>query len=200
MVETSYHHGALRETLLTEGRQLLTEQGVDAVSLRELARRAGVSHAAPRRHFIDRDALLEAIAAQGFDDLTAALRDAARLDDRRARLTSYAHAHIAFARDNGPLMSLMFGTAGAPDGPLANAAARFFSLGAELLGESSDNGPGTLPYLVAGTFEGISGLVIAGRLAPGRVDAVVADAVEMLLPRLGPHRRPRARPRRQRSG
>lgn len=185
-MDTSYHHGDLRETLLAEGRRLLVEQGVEAVTLRELARRAGVSHAAPSRHFRDRDALLEAIAARGFESLTAALRDADRLDGQEARLTSYAHAHIAFARDQGPLMSLMFGTHATPGGPLDAAAARFFALGAELLGQRADGDPGALPFLVAGMFEGIAGLVIAGRLAPERVDAVVADAVAMLLPRLGP--------------
>jgi AcrR family transcriptional regulator len=182
-VKSSYHHGALRPALIEEGRRLLLERGVDAVTFRELARRVGVSHAAPGQHFAGRDGLLAAIAAEGFEELAEALRGAAREDDLRERLSVYAHGHVRFAMENGPLMALMFqardGDAGAP---VREAAERFFALGAELLGKDAHEPGGSSAYLVAATLEGIGALVIAGRLSRDRLDGVVDDAVEMLLP------------------
>ncbi|WAP58220.1 helix-turn-helix domain-containing protein [Streptomyces sp. S465] len=57
-----FHHGNLRAVLLDQAELVLRERGIDALSLRELAREAGVSHGAPRSHFIDRNALLDALA------------------------------------------------------------------------------------------------------------------------------------------
>src|ERR1700748_988092 len=72
-----YHHGNLRAALLAQAEQPVRDRGLQALSLRELAREAGVSHAAPRRHFPDRQALLDALAQDGFDrlgrELSAAL-------------------------------------------------------------------------------------------------------------------------------
>lgn len=187
-MDSSYHHGALRETLLTDARSILAEHGADAVTLRELARRAGVSHAAPRRHFADRDALLETLVAQGFDELTEALRAAERAGDVPDRLAAYARTFVRFAVANGALMALMFGSKGSNEsGPASESAGRFFALGASLLGEPTEGEPGSLPYLVAATLEGISALVVAGRLPPSRVDEIVDDAVAMLLTRMRAH-------------
>src|ERR1700740_773464 len=72
-----YHHGHLEETLLKTAIQLIGEVGPAGFTLREVARRAGVSHNAPYRHFADREELLAAVAAQGFRELTQAMRDAA---------------------------------------------------------------------------------------------------------------------------
>src|SRR4029077_19283475 len=71
-----YHHGTLRSTLLAAAERTLAEGGVPALSLRELARQVGVSHAAPRRHFPHKQALLDALAEDGFERLGTALRDA----------------------------------------------------------------------------------------------------------------------------
>lgn len=72
----AYHHGNLRATLLEAAERSLRENGAEQLSLRELAREAGVSHAAPRRHFADRQALLDALAESGFARLGAELRTA----------------------------------------------------------------------------------------------------------------------------
>jgi AcrR family transcriptional regulator len=182
-VSTPYHHGSLREVLIAEGRQLLMEEGPDAITIRGLAKRAGVSHSAPLRHFTDRDALLDVIAAQGFDELTTALSAAQRHEEFHARLRDYAHAHVHFALENGPLMELMFaGVPRAEDSPAAQAAARFFAQGAAMLGEDGQRRPGPLPFLLAGTLEGISSLVSTGRLAADQVDEVTDTAVTVLLP------------------
>lgn len=182
-MSTPYHHGALRDVLLAEGRKLLMEEGPQAVTLRGLAKRAGVSHSAPVRHFRDRDALLDAIAAEGFEELVAALDAAQHHTSLRAQLSGYASAHVRFALENAPLMELMFSSVShAGDSPAAHAASRFFVQGAAMLGEDGNGRPGVLPYLLAGTLEGISSLASTGRLARDQVDEVTAAAVELLLP------------------
>jgi AcrR family transcriptional regulator len=70
---STYHHGELRPALLRAAAKILEKEGRDAISLRDLARRAGVSHNAPYRHFADRDAMLAALAEEGFSLLVAEL-------------------------------------------------------------------------------------------------------------------------------
>lgn len=178
---TSYHHGSLRDTLLEEGRRQILEEGPSSLTLRGLAKRAGVSHSAPLRHFDDRDALLDAIAAAGFAELIGELETAAELPILQARLTRYARAHARFALEKGPLLELMF-SARPGDGVAAESAARFFVLGGALLGERAGREPGPLPYLLAATLEGIGSLVASGRLPADRIDEVVDAAVAALLP------------------
>jgi len=68
-----YHHGDLRRALLDAALELVNELGPSGITLREAARRAGVTHAAPYRHFADKGALLAAVAEQGFVQLLAAI-------------------------------------------------------------------------------------------------------------------------------
>ena len=91
MHRPNYHHGDLRAVILTEAARLVAERGADGVSLRELARSAGVSHAAPAHHFTDRRGLFTALAAEGFQLLTQALIDA------RGDFTEAARAYVRFA-------------------------------------------------------------------------------------------------------
>jgi AcrR family transcriptional regulator len=93
MTETRpYHHGDLRRTLLAAAAEAITESGPAALSLRDLARRAGVSHAAPAHHFGDKAGLLTALAAQGFGYL------ADELDDSRAAGGGVLDAGVAYVR------------------------------------------------------------------------------------------------------
>src|ERR1700686_3355801 len=91
-----YHHGNLREALLQAAERTVRERGVQDLSLRELAREIGVSHAAPRRHFPDRQALLDALAEAGFARLGADLRTAGDRagEDFQAKLRATAAAYL----------------------------------------------------------------------------------------------------------
>ena len=107
-----YHHGALREALLAAAEALLAERGAEAFTLRECARRAGVSHAAPAHHFGDARGLLTAVAARGFErmaTLMEAYRDQAP-DDALQRLRAVGQAYIDFALAHRAHFQLMFGS------------------------------------------------------------------------------------------
>ncbi|RZT25464.1 TetR family transcriptional regulator [Mycobacterium sp. BK558] len=102
MVKASYHHGDLKATILAQAAVLVAERGADGVSLRELARTAGVSHAAPAHHFTDRRGLFTALAAQGWRLLAAALSEA-RPEFREAAL-----AYVRFAVEHPGHYAVMF--------------------------------------------------------------------------------------------
>src|SRR3954451_7013819 len=105
-----YHHGNLRSELLVAAERTLCERGAGELSLRELARDVGVSHAAPRRHFRDKQALLDALAEDGFERLRRELDEAmgAADGDFGARLAAFAHTYVRFATRNRALLELMF--------------------------------------------------------------------------------------------
>lgn len=90
-----YHHGDLRRAILGAALDVIAAEGPTALSLRDLARRAGVSHAAPAHHFKDRTGLLTAIAAEGYALLAAALDTADDLRDAGVRYVRFAREHPA---------------------------------------------------------------------------------------------------------
>jgi len=98
---STYHHGDLRSSLLASASELLEEQGLAALSLREVARRAGVSHNAPYRHFPDRDSLLAELAAEGFRRLGEAM------SAKQGRVMG--EAYVRFALEHPSRFRLMFG-------------------------------------------------------------------------------------------
>ena len=107
-----YHHGQLREALASSGRALLEEKGIRGFTLRECARRAGVSHAAPAYHFASIDDLLAELAVQGFHELAAGMAaEAARTDSdtgTTSGLVAQGVGYMAFAAGNPALFQLMF--------------------------------------------------------------------------------------------
>jgi len=108
-VATTYHRENLRETLLELAERTVQRWGVDALSLRQLARDANVSHAAPARHFRDKRALLDALALDGFERLNRAMADAAATPGSfDARFRAIATAYVSFAVDNAALLGLMY--------------------------------------------------------------------------------------------
>ncbi|GKQ33682.1 TetR/AcrR family transcriptional regulator [Streptomyces sp. A012304] len=95
MSDRPYHHGDLRRAILGAALDVIAADGPSALSLRDLARRAGVSHAAPAHHFRDRTGLLTAIAAEGFGLLAAATAEASDLKDAGVRYVRFAREHPA---------------------------------------------------------------------------------------------------------
>ncbi|OBK79945.1 TetR/AcrR family transcriptional regulator [Mycobacterium sp. 1164985.4] len=102
MSRTSYHHGDLKAVILAEAASLVAERGADGISLRELARVAGVSHAAPAHHFTDRRGLFTALAAEGWRMLAAALSEAG------PEFIDAALAYVRFALDHPGHYAVMF--------------------------------------------------------------------------------------------
>jgi len=108
----AYQHGDLREALIDAGVKLLMEGGVDTLSLRAAAQLAGVSHAAPYRHYRDKDALISAIAERGFRMLTARMR--AQLEASGARkagrkLVALGVGYVMFGMEHPAYLQLIFG-------------------------------------------------------------------------------------------
>src|SRR3974377_2451562 len=96
-----YHHGDLKNALIKAGADILSNEGVSALSLRKVARKAGVSHAAPYAHFTDKQALIAAISTEGYKKLYEKIAQVAgqyRLDPLR-RLVEASWAYVQFALD-----------------------------------------------------------------------------------------------------
>lgn len=128
--KAGYHHGDLRAALVAAGEAILDERGVEGFSLREAARRAGVSPGAPAHHFGDAKGLLTAITVRAFDGLADALEAAnASTADRTGRIRAQGKAYIAFALANRAGYALMFRPAlhNNADPALSTAADRAFN-------------------------------------------------------------------------
>lgn len=108
--QRSYHHGNLRAALLRAGEEELAERGIEGFSLRGVAKRAGVSHAAPAHHFADSNALLTALAALGFERFLATQKARQRQapTDPQSQLAAAGLGYIDFATSHPALFRLMF--------------------------------------------------------------------------------------------
>ena len=127
----SYHHGNLREALVEAARRLIAERGLGGFAFAELARAAGVSPAAPYRHFRDRGALVAELARRGFerlrDDLLVAWNDGQ--PDPAAAIERCGRAYLQFARYDPAAYAAMFdGAPGEADAPLRSAADAAFAV------------------------------------------------------------------------
>lgn len=184
-----YHHGNLRAALLSAAEQTLRGRGVEKVSLRDLARQAGVSHAAPRRHFRDRQALLDALTAEGYtrlgDEISAALE---KVDGGfEARLRAVGVIYVRFAVENTALLDLML-AGGHHDGHHAapKTPGRPYLILRGLIkwgretGELEPGEPEEFQFLILATFQGIAALVGSGSVSKERADALVARAAALI--------------------
>ncbi len=106
--EVRYHHGDLRHALVNAALEALAQKGPTGLGLRELARQVGVSAAAPYRHFADRNALLEAVAIDGFERFTASMQEARDAVFENEQLAAMAYAYVRFAIQQPQLFRLMF--------------------------------------------------------------------------------------------
>jgi AcrR family transcriptional regulator len=126
---TPYHHGDLRRALLEASLELLESGGVDALTLRSVAAKAGVSHAAPYRHFADRNALLTAVNEQAFSDLQQVLARAAEevpKNKPRERLLKVAQRYVEYALAHPAPYQLMFGGPRVSEGAAGSAPSATF--------------------------------------------------------------------------
>ena len=188
-----YHHGDLRDTLLREAAILLREHGVQGLSLRRLAERAGVSRTAPYHHFTDKNALLCALAEQGFLRLDR-LIDGMSLDpaDPEPGLRQFVRDYLRFAAEDPERYELMFGRtlwkAGRPDPALTRVAHDCFrryveAVRPERLG-SLDQGADPLRVAQASwaTLHGLCRLLLDGiYLRREDMEAVSDQAVTLML-------------------
>jgi AcrR family transcriptional regulator len=190
MTERPYHHGNLRTVLLEQAERTVRERGAQNLSLRELARDVGVSHGAPRRHFSDRQALLDALAQAGFNRLGDELRTAfaGAGDEFPSRLLATAVAYVRFATRDAALLELMFAGKHRPDSEAVGAAAdRAFSVMLELIEQGQADGaleagePDGVGLVLFATIQGIAALVNGGMVPPDRLDELVADATARFL-------------------
>jgi len=104
-----YHHGDLRAALIAATRRLLLEHDPETLSLRQAAREVGVSANAPYRHFADKDALMAAVAAEGFRSLTEEFRQTATAPSGRKRLEAIGVEYCRFVDKEPSLLRVMFG-------------------------------------------------------------------------------------------
>jgi len=196
VVNPTYYGGDLRRDLLEEALALIAAEGPSAVSLRSLARRLGVSHAAPANHFPDKAALFTAIAVEGFELLAAAIGDAVRRAGPDAsaaqRFGAAGRAYAGFALAHPAHFAVMWqrDLLHGDDPTLAAAGDATFAL---LLGgvrevQAEGGAPGAAPetvaYLAWSTVHGLAALWLGGPLQrAGRPFDELAGEVATLLGR-----------------
>jgi AcrR family transcriptional regulator len=182
----SYHHGDLRAACLQAARELLEEDGSAALSLRAVARRAGVSATAPYRHYADRDALVSAVAAQGYrelaEHLSAAHPSPATPDD----LAAVAVAYVRFALDHPALFRVMFAEPCDPNNEerVSATIAIWEYVRGIVHGTFPDADPDALSTSIWALVHGLAFLHLDGKLdasSPGAVAGQVGDAVRALF-------------------
>jgi len=180
-----YHHGDLRAALLEAALRLVAEVGPTAFTMREVARRAGVSHNAPYRHFRDRNDLMAAVAAQGFRELTQAMAEsAAQKTDAVDRLKRAGLGYVSFALRRPEHFTVMFDAPRSKHNNPDSAAAAEQAFGTLMGFVKSGQETGQLPggdslqmALLAWTMvHGIAKLAIAGRLPFHTADEVLRFA------------------------
>jgi AcrR family transcriptional regulator len=197
-VKKPYHHGDLREGLLRAAETILDRDGIGALSLRAVAREAGVTHAAPRHHFGDLTGLLTALAASGYVRLregSLAQAEAAG-PNPRSRLIASGRGYVAFARAHPGLLQLMLRSERLDWSALAlsdAAAAAFALLTPRDAQRSGQPQPSAFDSLVLAIERLALVHGLATLLVDGRVDAMALKAgqpdieaiVEAVLTRIG---------------
>ena len=181
-----YHHGNLRQALIDAALELIEERGVSALTLREVARQVGVTHAAPQRHFADRAALVAAVAEQGFRGLAAhvaAVRGSARTPAQRLRALGVAYVEYALAHPAH--LRVMFSPEVADKSRHPELAAAAQAVHAALVdriadgqrdGSVAQGDPDKLSFAAWSMVHGCAVLLIDGQ-AMGRSKAALIDAV-----------------------
>ena len=193
----SYQHGDLREALIQAGLKLIADGDAAALTLRAAAQLAGVSHAAPYRHFRDKQALVAAIAERGFRQLTAAMREElgrCRSSDSRERLTSLGLGYARFATHNPASLRVIFGgVLGAAEVPaeLTEAADEAYATLRQEIADGIECGalragdPDQLALASWSLVHGYSTLLINGAIPRPTTAAAERELVTALIKLLG---------------
>jgi AcrR family transcriptional regulator len=181
-----YHHGDLRAACLNAAIELLEDGGSNALSLRAVARRAGVSPAAPYRHYADRDALLSAVAAVGYRELAGYLAAAHPSPSTPEDLAAVAVAYVQFALARPALFRVMFGEPCDRDSEERVAATAAISEYVRAIVRKSFPGsdPEALSTAIWALVHGLAFLHLDGKLDTSTTEAVadrVRAAVHALL-------------------
>ena len=173
----SYHHGDLRNALIQAGLELLAVGGAQELDLRKVARRAGVSHAAPYRHFVDKQALIAAINEEGFHWLAQRIQATLREvpDEPFEQLLGVALAYVRFAQENPRLMREMFSGLTIERETFASlqtASKAVYRLYAEVVrrgqesGKIVDGDPTALAGVLWSVLHGLAMLIIENQMRP----------------------------------
>lgn len=187
--DRSYHHGALRVALMDAAVAVIEEAGVDGFSLREVARRTGVSPAAPAHHFGDARGLLTAVAIESFRALVDALVAADANDsDRQTKILDQSEAYLNFAITNRGRYQLMWrkGLLDMGNQELVEAAQQAFgildrTIRSDTAQSFQPGDPSQAPTLACWALvHGLAMLALEGALAPREVD--LPEAIRVLLP------------------
>jgi len=190
-----YHHGNLRESLIGAAIQLIGEAGPAGFNLREVARRAGVSHNAPYRHFRDKGELLAEVAASGFRELTEAMMAGAALESTPiGQLSRSGCAYVAFALRRPEHFAAMF-DAPVPEGDAASRQAGAEAFGTlvgfvaqcQAAGQLPEGGTENRALQAWSLVHGIAKLAVAGLLPfPSHEEILqfAASAIDAFLPAL----------------
>ncbi len=187
-----YHHGDLRAALIESAVRLLREQGPDALTLRGVARAAGVSQAAPYRHFSDRRALVGAVAEEGFRLLGQHMAEAMRQAQGRPGMKGVARAYVRFAHEHPAEYRIMFGPEMARTDDLPSLHETSSSVlgfvkgaieqlqGAGLVGPGD---PGTIAITIWSMLHGLVMLSLDGQTADVGlgVDALVEEMTRLMM-------------------
>jgi AcrR family transcriptional regulator len=186
-----YHHGDLEPALVAAARAILEKDGIEALSLRAVARAVGVSPAAPYHHFAHKDALLAAVAAQGFRELTAAMeKRMARETEPTKRFLGTGAGYVAFATANPALFRLMFGGSGqrfSDHASLAVAGLASYEVLSKAAGEAAlavGRDPVTVPMTMLTAWSvvhGLAMLVLDAEVAPAAYGARDPEALASLM-------------------
>ncbi|WP_067687553.1 TetR/AcrR family transcriptional regulator [Nocardia jejuensis] len=190
----SYHHGDLRAELLRRAEATLRSSGADGLSLRQLARDTGVSHAAPSRHFRDKQALLDALAVAGFERLGGAFETAAATGDFLDRLRAMARGYLRFAIDNPELLALMFVRKHRQTPEIEAAVTNAFATPFRMIADGQTRGevvpgdPRRICLSAVAALQGLAAFVSSGFVPAEEADGLFEDTVTHMLDGLRPRR------------
>ncbi len=186
-----YHHGNLRAELLDAAEKALEQGGSQSISLRELARELGVSHTSPRRHFADKQALLDALALSGFERFEAALGSATknRAHSFKTRLTKLGQAYVAFALKHPALLALMFETKHRPHPPreILQTSERAFGHAHATFAEGQANGevvpgdPARLSLVAIAALQGLITISTNGKFKGIDLATLTQEVIERII-------------------